>query len=255
VCRLLIAQGASVEAKDNYGSTPVLYAAYNGDEDVCRLLIENKASVEAKDNDGKTPLIWAAENDHEGVYKLLIENKAAIEVQDKRGLTPLSWAAGKGHGNLCKLLIANKASVEAKDNNRETPLALAAANGRDAVCALLIDTQLEPIKKGKAAIVTLLAIAKKRRAKLSCHMPYDVAKIIARHAFAMIQQSKRPIIEQINCIASKEERTKWLQYAKHQMNTPVVYAQDIHGNQAHNAIPAEDIKPKESRLVEKCTLQ
>jgi ankyrin repeat protein len=92
----LIKEGASIEAKDNYGITPLILAAVTGHEtmwtplmlaaiegheDVCKLLIDSKASVEAEDNDGWTPLRMAATDGHKAVCKLLIDtqlNKPAI---------------------------------------------------------------------------------------------------------------------------------------------------------------------------------
>ena len=55
-----------------------MVAAQCGHEGVCRLLIANRASIEAKNGFRMTPLIWAAKNGHEGVCKLLIENKASL---------------------------------------------------------------------------------------------------------------------------------------------------------------------------------
>jgi ankyrin repeat protein len=82
----LIAQGASVNAKDYYGRTPLIWGALNGHEDICKLLIANKASVDAKDNDGLTPLYCAARYRHDVVCMLLLDvqleearkNKASV---------------------------------------------------------------------------------------------------------------------------------------------------------------------------------
>jgi ankyrin repeat protein len=182
----LIAQGTSVEVEDSYGSTPLILAAVNGHEDICRLLIVHGALIEAQNNYGWTPLIWAA---------------------------------SRGHMNVCRLLIANKALAAAKDIDGWTPLIWAVRNRHKEVGKLLINAQLESIRKDEAAIITLLGISKKRQAKLSCHMPYDIAKIIARQALATVQQSKRLVIEQVNEIGNPEARAAWLVYANEQMNS------------------------------------
>jgi ankyrin repeat protein len=55
-----------------------------------RLLLENGAELESKDdNFGRTPLSWAAGNRHEAVIKLLVEKGAELESKDKDGTTPL----------------------------------------------------------------------------------------------------------------------------------------------------------------------
>jgi hypothetical protein len=61
---------------------------------VVKLLLEKGAELESKDEDyGRTPLSWAAGNGHEAVVKLLLEKGAELECKDKNyGQTPLLWA-------------------------------------------------------------------------------------------------------------------------------------------------------------------
>ena len=54
-----IAAGADVNAKDEWGTTPLHSAASEGHKEVVELLIEKGADVNAKDVDGDTPLDWA----------------------------------------------------------------------------------------------------------------------------------------------------------------------------------------------------
>ena len=215
----LIAQGASVDAKDNYGWTPLHWAAAKGHEAVCKLLIANNASVEAKNNYGLTPLHYAAGNGHEAMCKLLIENKASVDAKNNHGWTPLYCAAANGHEAICKLLIANKASVEAKNNIGSPPLYYAARNGHEAVCKLLIDMQLKVVRKNKAAIVTFLGIARKRAANLPCQMQKDVAIMIARQALETVQRDKQPTIIELNKIRNPILKAKLLAHVKQQMNS------------------------------------
>ena len=53
-----IAGGADVNAKDEYGGTPLFNAAVNGHTETAELLIDKGADVNAK-HDGETPLDWA----------------------------------------------------------------------------------------------------------------------------------------------------------------------------------------------------
>ena len=48
-----------------------------------KLLLEKGADVESKDQYGQTPLSWAAENGHEAVVKLLLEKGADVESKDR----------------------------------------------------------------------------------------------------------------------------------------------------------------------------
>ena len=55
--KILISNGANVNAKDAYGSkTPLHNAAFNGDKKIVKTLISNGARVYAIDNEGRTPL-------------------------------------------------------------------------------------------------------------------------------------------------------------------------------------------------------
>jgi len=62
----LINAGADVNAKDNYGTTPLIFAAISGSTEIMQALIDKNADVNAKDRNGRTALIevLSTENDH-----------------------------------------------------------------------------------------------------------------------------------------------------------------------------------------------
>ncbi|MGC8924180.1 MAG: ankyrin repeat domain-containing protein, partial [Candidatus Micrarchaeia archaeon] len=57
-----------------------------------KVLIENGADVNAKDNDGWTPAHWATRNGHLEPLKVLIENGADVNSKDKYDWTPFDLA-------------------------------------------------------------------------------------------------------------------------------------------------------------------
>ena len=65
-----IAGGADVNAKDEYGGTPLFNAAVNGHTETAELLIDKGADVNAK-HDGDTPLDWAISHKHPETADLL----------------------------------------------------------------------------------------------------------------------------------------------------------------------------------------
>ena len=92
--------------------------------------IQNGAKVNAKDNDGWTPLVFACDNKaSKEVIELLIAKGAKVNAKDNDGWTPLMIAcANKAPKEVIELLIAKGAKVNAKTNFRRTPLMFACAN-------------------------------------------------------------------------------------------------------------------------------
>ncbi|KAH7125067.1 hypothetical protein B0J13DRAFT_589089 [Dactylonectria estremocensis] len=123
IVKLLLKKGANVEAKGEYGRTPLSWAVGNVRTASVKLLLEKGADVEAKDEYGRTPLWWAAKNESEASVKLLLERGADFEAKDSEyGQTPLSWAAENGHGAIVRLLLEKGADVECEDEDGRTPL-------------------------------------------------------------------------------------------------------------------------------------
>ncbi|KAL6897202.1 ankyrin repeat-containing domain protein [Trichoderma evansii] len=79
---------------------------------IIKFLLENGAEVDAADESGQTPLIWAAKTGNEDVIKLLLENGAGIDVSDKNGLTALYWANSKEQREIVKLLLERGADAK-----------------------------------------------------------------------------------------------------------------------------------------------
>ena len=76
--KALLAKGADVNAKTEYGATPLFFACDRGNVEVVKLLLAAGADIEARDTFYKaTPIIWAVQRDHAEVVKLLVEKKPA----------------------------------------------------------------------------------------------------------------------------------------------------------------------------------
>jgi ankyrin repeat protein len=92
-----LAAGVDVNAKGNWGSTPLDYAAQEGHMEVAELLIADGADLEAKAADGTTPLHLTATQDHKEVAELLLAKGADVNAKlAVDGGTPLYQAAWGG---------------------------------------------------------------------------------------------------------------------------------------------------------------
>ena len=96
--QLLLEQGASVEAADRWGRTPLVYAtqaAGAGDAAalaVMRTLLGHAAPTAAADDDGRLPLHYA---EHVSACRLLLQHVGpsdAVDRSDRQGHTPLARA-------------------------------------------------------------------------------------------------------------------------------------------------------------------
>ncbi len=138
IVRLLLAYGASVDARNSTGATALYVAAENGYLDMARLLLAHGASVDAFNNQGATALSIAAQNGYLDMARLLIEHGASVDAFNNKGATVLHIAAHNGHLEVVRLLLVHRARVDALVNTGETALYYAARNGHLEVVKLLL---------------------------------------------------------------------------------------------------------------------
>lgn len=106
--KILIENGANINAVDIEGWSALSYAVNNGDIEIAKLLLENKAKI-------KDELLIAIKSpiaeSRIDMIKLLIDNKANINYTDENGFNPLNIAIESGDMELTKFLITNGANV------------------------------------------------------------------------------------------------------------------------------------------------
>ncbi len=136
--RMLIGARANINAKDDYGRTPLLGASREGYEEIVATLIASGADVNTEDNNGEAPLHSASRKGHEGIVATLIAAGADVNATSANGKTPLHLASYEGREGIVATLIAAGANVNAADKNGKTPLGWASYDGRDGIAATLI---------------------------------------------------------------------------------------------------------------------
>ncbi len=131
VVKLLIANGADVNAKNKDDDTPLIEAAKGADKELLELLVANGADVNAKGKDDLTAVDNAARQGRTDIVGFLLAKGADIGPSDKAETTPLHLAAEHGKKDMVEFWIAKGADVNAKNEHGVTPLALAVGGHRD----------------------------------------------------------------------------------------------------------------------------
>lgn len=80
IAEILIKAGAKVNFQDNFGLTPLHWAARRGHLDIVKLYVEHGADLNAQEDYGFTPLHEAAENKRAEIVSYLIEKGADASI-------------------------------------------------------------------------------------------------------------------------------------------------------------------------------
>jgi hypothetical protein len=120
--RLLLLQGAQINASDQFGCTPLHRAASNGHTGIVRLLLEQGADAYAQEYNGVSALHLASLHGHFPVVNLLFLQGVDINVQDKDGYSPLFLATRSQNIHMIAVLISRGADVNVKNKLGNTPL-------------------------------------------------------------------------------------------------------------------------------------
>jgi ankyrin repeat protein len=139
--KLLLKDGADVNAAQGDGMSALHWAADRGNAEMAELLIYGGANLSAQTRIGQyTALHLAAKSGSAAVTKALLKAGADVNVRSTNsGVTPLHLAASSGSAETVNVLLDAKADVNAKENEAgQTPLIFAAGLNRvEAIKALL----------------------------------------------------------------------------------------------------------------------
>lgn len=99
--------------------TPLHWVAYCGNCPLVKLLIDNGANVNAEDDSGWTPLHLTSSL---RVAKLLIDNGADVNAKNSDGMTALHWRARTGYPEVVELLLKSGANPNIKNRHGLKPI-------------------------------------------------------------------------------------------------------------------------------------
>ena len=123
VVKLLLKQGADIEAKDNQGWTPLFIAAKKKREDMVKFLLTRGANIQATEKSGKTILHQLVKDKAPiSLINRFVSNGIHLDSKDESGETALHLAVGTRQKDVVTLLLENRADVQVASKDGVTPL-------------------------------------------------------------------------------------------------------------------------------------
>jgi outer membrane protein assembly factor BamB len=172
-------------------------AARRGDAAAVKSVLDRGADVNARSDYGTTPLFIAADRGHAEVVRILVRHKADVNVKDTfYQSTPLTWAAGKGHADVIAALL------EAGATGGDDVLVGAAADGQVAVVRAVLDKGKpkskaldRALKATPARATDVIALLKKAGAKEAPAARPDVPAAALKPYAGVYRSDKGPEYE------------------------------------------------------------
>jgi ankyrin repeat protein len=218
--KLLINNGASVNAKDSFGQTPLFLAIKQHQRECINLLIENRGDVKAKDKNNQTLLHILglsssySEKERNEMLSLLINCKADVNAIDKHGSSPLHNLALKAQPICLKLLMEKGADVKAANKKGETPLhlvsraILGSTEEREQCIRYLIEAGADVNAYDKAGVCIIHNLVFKTQASCLQLLIENGADVTAKSKWG---ETPLHLIGRTTC-CSKEDMTKCIEY-------------------------------------------
>jgi len=128
---------------DDEGFTPVMQAAWHGQDDCLQILLDHCADTSLQNVTGCTAAHFAAGQGNTRCLEILAKDQLVdINCQTKFGATPLILASKGGHIDCLKLLLNHGADPNIQYRGNQNALLFAAGNGHYECIELLIEHQV-----------------------------------------------------------------------------------------------------------------
>jgi ankyrin repeat protein len=212
ISRLLLRNGAKINARTTGGSTALREASIGGATEVVKLLLNHGADTEfGTEGNNDTPLLTAAARSHLPVVIVLLEAGANINAQQNRGWSALYYSLLEKNEEMAALVLEYSPNIELSTISGVRPLQLAAMNGLNKTLRGLLDKGAEVDGKDNNGLTALrvtvqgghleaVQILVKRGADINVkefngqHSPVDIALILGHtqiYLWLMQQQDRQ----------------------------------------------------------------
>ncbi|KAF3316763.1 hypothetical protein TWF173_001426 [Orbilia oligospora] len=138
IVKMLIREGANIEAKNRYGETALSEAIAREHAAVVEFLLGKGANLETENEFGRTPLMLAAELGRERIVDILLRGGADPTAKDHENRASISYAAFGGCLQFVERLLRQGVNIDTQEDEGRTPLWFAVTNGCDDVVELLL---------------------------------------------------------------------------------------------------------------------
>jgi ankyrin repeat protein len=151
LCCALPSMAGEQAGSDPDGTTPLHWAAHEGDAAKVDALIRAHADVNARNRFGSTPLYEAALEGNTEIIRSLLKAKADPDAANDGGMTALMIVARTPNVDAARALIKAGANVNAQDPGRgQTALILAAAQSQAEMVRVLMKAKADPELRSKS---------------------------------------------------------------------------------------------------------
>ncbi len=134
----LLVQGVDVNYLDEGNRTALMYASFDGYQDIMESLISSGADLDLCDLNGRTALMFAASGPFPDAVRLLLDSGAKTNIQEsEEHFTALMYAASEGQLENVKLLIEYGADPSLEDVDGDNALVFAKNNNHQEVVSFL----------------------------------------------------------------------------------------------------------------------
>jgi ankyrin repeat protein len=139
---MLLDSGADIHARNEQSGSALLAAVIGGFMYIVKLLLDRGADVNAfYFSDCETALLAASKNGEVSIVSMLLDYGAVIGAKNSKGQTALHVASEHGHERVVALLIARGANINLTDSRGRTARRVASRIKRHAIVKLLSSTE------------------------------------------------------------------------------------------------------------------